>query len=201
MSKNTKYFTFLYHNASNKKIQSCIKHKKFVFETPLHNYFDLLLRTSDKVYILIANIDEKIINGIVKLTKYKHNKLKFKLKTKIEINCDELISWKNFDFCCFGLLDSDGERLLIPEYDADLTLLNGDNEAKLFEKLKGTIKAIYEWRKKQSQINNDERITVNTPNASTHIKVNGTNTNSNYNTNSINFNNVYDQQHLSSRPG
>jgi hypothetical protein len=192
MSKNTKYFTFLYHNASNKKIQSCIKHKKIVFETPLHNYFDLLLRTSDKVYILIANIDEKIINGIVKLTKYKHNKLKFKLKTKIEINCDELISWTKFDYCCFGLLRPDGERLPIPEYDAELTLLNGDNEAKLFEKLKGTIKAIYEWRKKQSQVNNDERIAPNTPTTNNHIKVNGTNTNNNYNTNTINTNNIYD---------
>ena len=127
----SKYFSFLYKNKTEKFIKMCLSKGKFIINnSPSYDIYKIL-KSSNKIYILLANIESKIVNGIIKQIEFKNGQMKF------EIN--------NYTF-------------YLPNLDVKVNELYGKDE-ETFETIRDLIKEKY--KKQKINENNNENIKKN----------------------------------------
>lgn len=146
MKKKTKYFTFLYSTNAEKLVQTSLKKNRFIFEPPNNELIYKVTKNANKVYFLVANADKQIINAIIKQTEFKHDSLKFEIKTKNEVTYNELENSIDFNEKGMELFDEKPTSIFISEYSAKLYELN-EKEEDIFEEIRDAMKSIYKVKK------------------------------------------------------
>lgn len=148
MSKQNKYFSFLYRNKTEKKIQSAIKKCKFNFDSASSEYMNKTLKNYGKVYILIANNENRLVKSIIKVKEFKHNTLKFEKKTRVEVSLTELEDSKEFQPTIISLFEQKENSVFLTQYEGFLSDLSAEEE-ETFELIRTFMKTKYKNQKKQ----------------------------------------------------
>ena len=146
MKKKTKYFTFLYTTNAEKLVQTSLKKNRFIFEFPNNELIFKVTKNANKVYFLVANSDKQIINAIIKQTEFKHDTLKFEIKSKNEVTYNELENSIDFNEKGMELFDEKPTSIFLSEYSAKLYELT-EKEEDIFEEIRDAMKSIYKIKK------------------------------------------------------
>ena len=146
MKKKTKYFTFLYTTNAEKLVQTSLKKNRFIFEFPNNELIFTVTKNANKVYFLVANSDEQIINAIIKQTEFKHDTLKFEIKSKNEVTYTELENSIDFNEKGMELFEEKATSIFLSEYSAKLYELT-EREEDIFEEIRDAMKSIYKIKK------------------------------------------------------
>lgn len=81
----SKYFSFLYKNKTEKFIKMCLQKGKFLIDnSPNNELFNKICKSSNKVYIMLVNIESKIVNAIIKQIEFKNCQMKFEVKINVK---------------------------------------------------------------------------------------------------------------------
>ena len=146
MKKKTKYFTFLYTTNAEKLVQTSLKKNRFIFEFPNNELIFKVTKNANKVYFLVANSDKQIINAIIKQTEFKHDTLKFEIKSKNEVTYTELENSIDFNEKGMELFEEKATSIFLSEYSAKLYELT-EREEDIFEEIRDAMKSIYKIKK------------------------------------------------------
>ena len=146
MKKKTKYFTFLYTTNEEKLVQTSLKKNRFIFEFPNNELIFKVTKNANKVYFLVANSDKQIINAIIKQTEFKHDTLKFEIKSKNEVTYTELENSIDFNEKGMELFEEKATSIFLSEYSAKLYELT-EREEDIFEEIRDAMKSIYKIKK------------------------------------------------------
>lgn len=149
MRKKTKYFTLLYKTKTEKLVQTSLKKNRFIFEPPNNEMIFKMIKGVNKIYFLVANSEKQIINGIIKQTEFKHNTLKFEIKTKNEVTFTELENSNDFNEKGMELFEDKADSFFISDYEAILYELT-EKEEEIFEEIRDAMKSIYKNKKKNN---------------------------------------------------
>ena len=154
----SKYFSFLYKNKTEKFIKMCLSKGKFIINnSPSYDIYKIL-KSSNKIYILLANIESKIVNGIIKQIEFKNGQMKFEIKSKCEITFNEINESQEVTENDFSIFEINNYTFYLPNLDVKVNELYGKDE-ETFETIRDLIKEKY--KKQKLNENNNENIKKN----------------------------------------
>ena len=127
-------------------MQTSLKKNRFIFEFPNNELIFKVTKNANKVYFLVANSDKQIINAIIKQTEFKHDTLKFEIKSKNEVTYTELENSIDFNEKGMELFEEKATSIFLSEYSAKLYELT-EREEDIFEEIRDAMKSIYKIKK------------------------------------------------------
>lgn len=155
----SKYFSFLYKNKNEKFIKMCLQKGKFMLDSPpINDRFNKMLKSSNKVYIMLVNIETKIVNAIIKQIEFKNCQMKFEIKSKCEISFNEINESQEVTENDLSIFDINNYTFYLHNVDVEVNELFGKDE-ETFEIIRDLIKEKY--KKQKSKENSNENLKKN----------------------------------------
>lgn len=163
-SKSSKYLILIYNQENTPTIESILKKCKMPLEESVSIIYNKLTKDSSKVYILLYNQTEKIINSFIKQTEFNKGILRFKVKSKLDIKKSDLKNIAGYDESYEELFDIFYKEepnlyfknFYIPSINSQLYELISKNFKGYFKGLKKIMKNFYKLRIKEKK--NNEKI-------------------------------------------
>lgn len=155
----SKYFSFLYKNKTEKFIKMCLQKGKFLIDnSPNNELFNKICKSSNKVYIMLVNIESKIVNAIIKQIEFKNCQMKFEVKSKCEISFNEINESQEVTENDLSIFEINNYTFYLFNLDVEVNELFGKDE-ETFEIIRDLIKEKY--KKQKSNENNYENLKKN----------------------------------------